>query len=118
MRATKSGFLNPVENIPADMKSLPWLCENGKIHSTYQSLDKRDKEMTARVDSLSARNDQLAMEHPSIGAIWAMGTRNTKDLREDVDKYCTQLFGFTRGNSMKNRTDLKSEFFCFLFLPS
>lgn len=27
--------------------------------------------------------------------------------REDVDKYCTQLFGFTRGNSMKNRTDLK-----------
>lgn len=91
MRATKSGFLNPVENIPADMKSLPWLCENGKIHSTYQSLDKRDKEMTARVDSLSARNDQLAMEHPSIGAILAMGTRNTKDLLEDVDKYASEL---------------------------
>lgn len=27
--------------------------------------------------------------------------------REDVDKYCTQLFGFTYGNSMKNKADLE-----------
>ncbi len=93
MKATKSGFLNPVQNIPADMKSLPWLCENGKIHSTYMSLEKRDKEIHARMDSLDNRNEQLITEHPSIGAILSMGMQNTQKALETIDEVATEIVG-------------------------
>ncbi len=95
-KATQSGYSKREGvDIPANQVNMPWLVQNGDLHRTYTSMDKRFKEADEEMKKMLARNDQLADDNIEIPLMEAMGMGNIQQDLENMKSFIKSTTGFS-----------------------
>ncbi len=94
-KATQSGYSKQEGlDIPANQVDMPWLVQNGNLHLTYTSMDKRFKEADKEIKSWLERNDQLEKDNIDIPLMMAMGMGNYQAELEGMKQNVQNYTGF------------------------